>query len=230
MLPLVGVVAVGLLLVGGKLFFLSVPQTERPVLPVIPVAPVSQQRPVQEKPLPPRTDRRELPVERNSSTTPTASADASSEKSERAAASKIEVLAVPYGGSADSSSSDSSSSARQGGRTASRTSGDTDVAAQPLSGKGSQNAQPVREPLRQKDPAPPKKTVWMVQVGAFSTEAAANAVAQDLTKAGYQPRVLPGKLNRVLVPAGSTRAEALAQAEKMGKTGFQGAFIVPPRS
>jgi cell division protein FtsN len=86
---------------------------------------------------------------------------------------------------------------------------------------------PAKEPEKKE---PEKKPGWMVQVGAFSTPAAAEAVVQQLGKAGYQATVLPGKLNRVLVPAGSTRAEALTQAEKMSKSGFQGAFIVPPRS
>jgi cell division septation protein DedD len=77
-------------------------------------------------------------------------------------------------------------------------------------------------------PAAPKKSAgWMVQVGAFSTPAAAAAVAKQLTEAGYRSVVLPGKLNRVAVQAGSTKKDALDQATKMGKSGFEGAFVIP---
>jgi cell division protein FtsN len=70
----------------------------------------------------------------------------------------------------------------------------------------------------------------MVQVGAFSTPTGASVLAQRLTRAGYQPVVLPGKWNRVLVQAGSTKEEAVAQAKKMSQSGFEGAFVVPSRS
>jgi cell division protein FtsN len=76
----------------------------------------------------------------------------------------------------------------------------------------------------------PTKPSWMVQVGAFSTQAAANAVSQRITKAGHSATVVAGKnLHRVLVQAGPTREDALTLATQMSQSGFQGAFIVPPR-
>jgi cell division protein FtsN len=70
----------------------------------------------------------------------------------------------------------------------------------------------------------------MVQVGAFSTPAAANAVSQQVTKAGYSATVVAGKiLHRVLIQAGPTREDALTLATQMSQNGFRGAFIVPPR-
>jgi cell division protein FtsN len=64
----------------------------------------------------------------------------------------------------------------------------------------------------------------MVQVGAFSTAAAAGARSKELAGDGYSASVVSGKLHRVLVRGGATRAAAVAVAAKIG----QGAFVVPP--
>lgn len=67
--------------------------------------------------------------------------------------------------------------------------------------------------------------VWMVQVGAFSTVASANALSKELSGRGYSASVVSGaRLHRVLVRGGATRASASAVAAKIG----QGAFVVPP--
>jgi cell division protein FtsN len=75
-----------------------------------------------------------------------------------------------------------------------------------------------------------KLTGWMVQVGAFSNRAAAEAVLQRFLKAGYTAAVTSTQtLHRVLVQAGSTREAAESLAARLGQSGYQGAFIVPPR-
>jgi cell division protein FtsN len=75
-----------------------------------------------------------------------------------------------------------------------------------------------------------KLSGWMVQVGAFSNKAAAEAVSQRFTKAGYTAAVTSTQtLHRVLVQAGSTREAAESLAARLGQSGYQGAFIVPPR-
>ena len=75
-----------------------------------------------------------------------------------------------------------------------------------------------------------KLSGWMVQVGAFSNKAAAEAVMQRFIKAGYTAAVTSTQtLHRVLVQAGSTREAAELLAARLGQSGYQGAFIVPPR-
>jgi cell division protein FtsN len=70
----------------------------------------------------------------------------------------------------------------------------------------------------------------MVQVGAFSTRVAADAFSEKVAKAGYSISVVSGQtLHRVLVQAGPTKEEAVTLATRMNRSGFQGAFIVPPR-
>jgi cell division septation protein DedD len=70
----------------------------------------------------------------------------------------------------------------------------------------------------------------MVQVGAFSTQAAAEAFLQRVTKAGYEGVVVSSKtLHRVLVQGEASREETLVLATRMSQNGFRGAFIVPPR-
>jgi len=71
---------------------------------------------------------------------------------------------------------------------------------------------------------------WMVQVGAFSTNVAADAVVEQLTEAGHTVTVDSGRtLHRVLVQAGPTRQDAMNLAARLAQSGFSGAFIVPPR-
>jgi cell division protein FtsN len=70
----------------------------------------------------------------------------------------------------------------------------------------------------------------MVQIGAFSTLEAADAVVQQATKAGHTAAVTSNRtLHKVLIQAGPTRDDALKLAQKLGQAGFPGAFVVPPR-
>jgi cell division protein FtsN len=257
MLPVVGIVAAGVLFVAGRLFFLSAPQGNRSELPVISVSPsgsvLPETRPAQAEPVPTSPVREGRVTSDNP-----APAAGSAVPQKRVLTTGLDVLAVPYDGKSSSQGSsggpaDKSDAGKQ-----------TDNSSQPASGReppkgrgqavkvlAPRESQTKKEPTaptgetpknprvaQQSAPKPnttpekkePPKNSWRVQVGAFSTPAAAAAVAQELSRAGYEPIVLHGKLNRVMVQAGSTRAEALAQAAKMGKSGFRGAFIVPPRS
>lgn len=72
-------------------------------------------------------------------------------------------------------------------------------------------------------------TNWAVQVGAFSTLAAAESVVQRAARANHTATVLSGRRwHRVLVHAGPTRQDAVALAARLGQTGFPGAFIIEP--
>lgn len=234
MLPLVGLVAIGLLLVAGELFFFSDVQTDKRPVPVIaPLPPPVQERQAEAEA---REQPQNVPAPpAHVSVFDRPHAETTPEKpAEIKPLAFLNVLAVPYGGKTESA-----------------------PAAQSAPPSVSV-VQPEKKPAGQKPPpspaapapsrpqpekaVPPKKQTppvvqttrksagWMVQVGAFSTKEAAEAVTQQLTQANYATTLLSGKtLYRVLVQAGSTRDEALAQATKLAKIGFQGAFIVPPR-
>ncbi len=236
MLPLVGIVAVGLLLVAGKLFFLSGLQPDRVTVPVI-----SSPPPVvrQEKSAQAETPPVVRPEEKTAFSVPAApmsvSVDTAATEGRRSLGATLDVLAVPYDSNAASPKEASVGRSTVAEKTEA-----------PSSPRISQQRPPVKERLtrpqtakttsppsaQEKKPTSPAPSTpsWLVQVGAFSTQAAAEAVVQQLGKAGYSGRIISGRtLHRVLVQAGATRDEALATATKMSKSGFQGAFIVPPR-
>ena len=98
-------------------------------------------------------------------------------------------------------------------------------AARPAEPATSQPVQPARPA------APSDRPNWMVQVGAYSTRAAAETVVRQITQTGHTASVVSGRtLHRVLVQAGPTRQDALDLATRLGQAGFPGAFVVPPRS
>lgn len=239
MLPLVGIVAVGLLLVAGKLFFLSGLQPDRVTVPVISSPPpVARQEKSAQAETPPVA----RPVTKTISSVPVVpkpvSADTTANEGRRSLGATLDVLAVPY----DSRATAPTEAPAGKSVTVEKTEA-------PSAPKNTQQRPPVKERLTRPSqtvkttptpsaaekksstpPPAPAKPSWLVQVGAFSTQAAAEAVVQQLGKAGYSGTIVSGKtLHRVLVQAGVTRDEALTMATKMSKSGFQGAFIVPPR-
>jgi len=85
-------------------------------------------------------------------------------------------------------------------------------------------AQPVQA---QPEAAAPS---WMVQIGAYSTRAAAESVLSRVTQEGHRAVVESGRMwHRVLVQAGPTRQDAESLAARLGQSGYPGAFIVPLR-
>jgi rare lipoprotein A len=76
---------------------------------------------------------------------------------------------------------------------------------------------------------PQSRPAWRVQVGAFSTKAAADDVARRISKDGHSVAVVSGnRVHRVLVSAASG-SEASALAARMDRSGFPGAFVISPR-
>ncbi|MDR1977364.1 MAG: SPOR domain-containing protein [Synergistaceae bacterium] len=245
MLPLVGIIAIVLLVVAGKFFFFSGLEEDQAPLPVIegPSRVPQGGKPAQaEEGVVDKQKDAPLPDDTSSvaSSPVVVSSVPSNSEERRTQLTTLDVLAVPY----DSKSASNPSAPQEV----------TVVVPQPSPPPKPQSQsqprpvpvvreqpkpQPVANPVAERRTPPvseppkepePAKPSWMVQVGAFSTRAAADAVSQQVTKAGYSATVVAGKsLHRVLIQAGPTREDALALATRMSQTGFQGAFIVPPR-
>jgi cell division protein FtsN len=249
MLPLVGIIAIVLLVVAGKFFFLSGAGEGQPPLPRLEESSHVSTRGNRAQAEEIITERqKDAPVPNDSAASSSANSSPvvvspvpSNREESRPALTELNLWAVPYDGKAPSASTSSQGAAVAtprttpvaGSSTTTSNSGSRPVvvvrpvtpAPPQTTGRTAQTAPSAESPT-----PPPAKPSWMVQVGAFSTQGAANTVSQQVTKAGYSATVVPGKnLHRVLVQAGSTREEALTLATRMSQIGFKGAFIVPPR-
>ena len=88
--------------------------------------------------------------------------------------------------------------------------------------------QPAAEPEPTRVQAEPAQTkaassgarLYRVQVGAFSSEANARSLADELGKMGYQVLVIPGSLHRVQVGAFSQRQNAERLKEELEGKGY----------
>jgi cell division protein FtsN len=245
MLPLVGVVAIGFLVVAGKLFFFSASEEAKVPLPVIdsqisPHAPDPQRGGFAQA-----GETSADPDEDREPEDSPGSVSASSDTQERQAdplGGVLDIHADPFDPS-DSSDSSNVDVKKE-----------IVVVVEPSPPRPAPIPAPIPTPSpaptppapdpdpvpiqRQERPAPnpdppfsePAKPVWRVQVGAFSTRVAADAFLRQVTQAGYEGAVVSGKtLHRVLVQGESSREETLALATRMSRNGFPGAFIVPPK-
>ena len=241
MLPMIGVVAVALLFVAGRLFFFSGSRPAIAGLPVIKETPAKEakrvvnvtqidqpqkrspaQPPVaQSQPKPAASPVAALPMPSPLAAAPPENFPAQPALTPQPAATDI-ALAIPYKPAAQNkpitapmtaiSVTSAPAPAPKSAPAAARRS--TPMPALP----------PARPSAAQSSPAQSSQ-VWMVQVGAFSTAASANALSKELSGSGYLASVVSGaKLHKVLVRGGATRASASAVAAKIG----QGAFVVPP--
>lgn len=222
MLPLVGVVAIGLLVVAGKLFFLSGIRPERgPVSTVrehlvvdsgetkgdLRPTSVPDVSPVMPEPM------------GGESSQPTVSLGETAEgklSGSRRTSLAIDVLAIPYGLAA---STDSGAKAKGEAGTSSSKSVPKRVevvvspSRKPVAAAPAPKPQvssppsppqaprkPLPNPVPAKRPTPPpskpapkmKTPPWLVQVGAFSSKEAANDVSRKLSQAGYQVSIMSG--------------------------------------
>jgi cell division protein FtsN len=246
MLPLVGVVAIGFLVVAGKLFFFSTSEEKSSPLPILqPLLPQPDPVPqggntsetndapifiANEEPAIKEPAVEELVVE-NSSTVANAipvPIPSSSDGQER--------RSDPFGGALDIRDVPSEDEPENNNVVVvvpPRPRPAPVPAPAPIRNSQTQNRTPT--PPTPAPPAPtpnpePAKPSWMVQVGAFSTQAAADAFSQQVTKAGYKATVVSSRtLHRVLVQGEDSREATLALATRMSQNGFRGAFIVTPR-
>jgi cell division protein FtsN len=231
MLPLVGVVAVGLLVVAGKLFFFSTSEELKASLPIM--TPLT----LQLDPVPqPQEKENETFIDEKSVIDEKFVDERLVE--EPTVESPLIVTSVPALPSLDMQGRQTDPF---GGVLSIMAVPSNNDAATPKSNvvvviPPSPRPTPVVAPTLRPTPTPtppkPKSanSTWMVQVGAFSTQAAADAFSRQVTKAGYKATVVSSKtLYRVLVQGENSRKETLALATQMSQNGFRGAFIVPPR-
>ncbi|MCL2010302.1 MAG: SPOR domain-containing protein [Synergistaceae bacterium] len=216
MLPLVGLVAIGLLLVAGKVFFFTDFQgTGQPIplsvsppgIPGIPAPPADFETPRADAAVNPATVQRA-----DGNMILDLSSDNSSANNADPAAVTVVVVSAPEPEPAPVVTPSVP---------AQRQPDPTPAAPEP------KPAAPVR-PAEPERPAAQPNRNWMVQVGAYSTRSSAEAVSRSLAQAGYTVNVSSGTLHRVLIQAGPTKQDALNLASRL-QTGFPGAFVVPPR-
>ena len=222
MLPLIGVVAIGLLLLAGRFFFTSDFHSDRDALPVM-----AQQR------------------ERPAQAKERAAVPARSRTGEAAPVLTVPdiVLAVPYEEKKSSVSPErsappiSSSSSAQPSKPAGGSVSSTHPKPRPAlppKPKSAQTPAPAKKPASPvKNSAPSQKirnsSGWMVQVGAFSMKSAADDTARQLLKEGHSAEVVSGKtIHRVLIHA-SGKDDASTLAARMDRSGFPGAFVISPK-
>jgi len=254
MLPLVGLVAIGLLLIAGKIFFFSDFQPDSPPIPktvappVIPKTPradagegVSVSKPPSEvqpvtKPQPPSRgtggnlvlDLAQNNTQNNVTQDKPGVAPNNSNRNgtPQSNAGREEIIVVQTPPPPPREQPQASQPQARPAQTPPRPALQPRPSQRPVSPKPveSKPAQP------EKPAAQPDKPNWMVQVGAFSTPSAAETVLERVTKTGHTAAVFSGKtLHRVLVQAGPTKQDALNLATKLGHGEFPGAFVVPPR-
>jgi len=73
--------------------------------------------------------------------------------------------------------------------------------------------------------------VWRVQVGAYGSKSGANEIVSKLARSGYKATVYSGtKYHKVWVQAGNSKQSAEAVAARLKKAGFPGSYVVPPSS
>lgn len=201
MLPVIGLVAVGLLIVGVKMFFLSGDKSSSynpPVARTIPAAP--QKAPVKEVvPVP-------VPVQ------------PSPPAAQKAEGKGDVALAVPAG-----SSGEASPAVQGESPIASPPESKPEGTAK--------KTQPKKHPVSVQKPATPpttpsmKDSRWGVQIGAFTSKESAESVRKQASKSGYSTAltkaVVQGKTYyRVTVPAGKDRPSAVSLSEKIKNAGY----------
>lgn len=200
-LPLAAIVALGLLFVGIKLFFLT--PGDRGGIEVAPPTPVATE---QDQDIPP-TDSSASGETGDTGTSLIATADPVSADAQTTDAApggtSQAVLAGPIGGGANTQ--------------ATRPSGGT-----PATPATTTPAEP---------PAPSRPRVspnvrWGVQIGAFQKEEGAKTLMDEVTKAGYTASISTAKnssgttFHRVRVAAGNNRDDAAKLAVELEKKGY----------
>ncbi len=213
-LPVVSVAAVVLLIIAGRQFFLNGMRTSPGI---------SSTRAFAESPA--------LIAER----------EARAERENRDSNSETNIIAVS---SEDIAASDTNLLADSGIK---ETSTPVIVVAEPVKApetaakKVNQNPTPAPAKKEQPKPAnnPPKVSnlpaskQWRVQVGAYTSKAAANEGAAKINKAGYKTVVYSNpasKYIRVWVLGGADKKSAEQVMNHMKSMGFKTSFVVPPQS
>lgn len=246
-LPFVGVVAIGLLVVAGKLFFVNGLAFSSGALPPQAEAPLAGTPSSADVEVPPLE---EVPQASLTAEIGTNSADGGTELSANPKTPlPLDVTVIPYGDTAappspfpaTSSSVDAGTGMVKVDRTPVKPVKQKEAPPPQVQKKA--NAEPAKPP--QPKPAPQQKpkpqpsapqkpvqqgtAVWRVQVGAFSSKGMAQETVAKLTKAGYRAMVFSGpKFHKVWVQAGSTKRSAEAAILQLKKLGFPESYAIPP--
>jgi len=255
MLPLIGVIAIGLVVVAGKLFLFT-PNMAHPSVPIVVESPRPQERQAQGRNVERDAPASQLPA-------PAAQLVVASPPSafdappvpERLPSQGLDVLAVPYGG-LGASRLEAKKPATQAVPPSSPFTTTRQPKPQPAlnaaavrrtsSVANSTNSQPASSSANSTNSRPvsssastaastaqksnPGSAKWTIQVGAFSTLAAAKTFSEQVSKAGYKSTVVPSSAwHRVIVEAGTTRDEAQKLVEQINRSGFPEAFVVSPK-
>lgn len=73
------------------------------------------------------------------------------------------------------------------------------------------------------------QVLWRVQVGAYGSKKAAEEIIAKLAKAGYRAtHFAVSKYHKVWVQAGNTKQEAERAAERLKKLGYKGSYVIAP--
>ncbi len=246
-LPFVGVVAIGLLVVAGKLFFVNGLAFSSEVLPPQAEEPLSGTTSSTDAEVPTVEEVPQADLTRIG----TNSADGGTELlSNPKAPLPLDVTVIPYGNTtarptplplpATTSSKDAGAGMVKVDRTPVK-----QKEASPPQGQRKPRAEvkpdPVKPPQpkpapqqKPKPPAPQKPlqqgtAVWRVQVGAYSSKGIAQETVAKLTKAGYKATVFSGpRFHKVWVQAGNTKQSADAAILQLKKLGFPQSYAIPP--
>lgn len=198
MLPVIGLVAVGLLIVGVKLFFLTEPK-------------IPNYRPIGQDPTPGRVEVKTVPTRA---------------PEPKPAPPESGFLAAPVGGSGSSESRPTGAQAKPSVQPVQPKAKPAEPKAELAPQRPAQpQPRPQPQPQPQTKPAHAAKSKWGVQIGSFGAKDGAETVRQQAAKAGYSSvissAVVGGKtFFRVTVPAGNDRGGAENLAARLKSSGF----------
>lgn len=218
-LPLAAVIAVGLLFIGIKLFFLTPPEDD-----AVEITPQSSYSAQAE---PTRND----PVPETVETTSQPDDDDLKAEAPAPSANDTVALARPVGGG-DAAPAQQATKPKQQNTKPQTPPAKPQNAAAKESGAQKQQAQSAQPSKPQQKPQGGAAS-FGVQIGAFSKKEGAESVAKDAAKLGYSATISQGQNSgktyfRVRVPAGKTRDDAARVAAELEKHGFPVAIIANP--
>ena len=212
-LPFVGVLAIGLLLIAARLFFLSglTPAPDQTAARPVPSVPDDALEDYLVQEVPGQADKPIVIEEQPAGQT-----------------LAVEITTMPVAGETDVESLFNPDYEADGALA------QPDVPAeksQPSQPAASPKAEPAKPATPKKEPTKPtvKAPSWRVQVGAYGSKRAAEDIVRKLGKSGYGATVFSGpKYHKVWVQAGSTKAAAERTAARLKTLGYPGSYVVPP--
>lgn len=204
MLPVIGIVALGLLVVGIKMFFL-------------PAAPEKEYTPVPT----PKVVQKQENNNVNTINKPVTEPKLTTEKVLPETARNIEPVAVPVSSSHKTSSQTETSAKPQKNQPIKKVKDGT------LKPTEKQLQTKTDKPLNNNLPTSSKVTVstWNVQIGSFAERKAAETVVRQAGEVGFTAKITQASVknktyHRVFVPAGSDKTDALLLEKKLKNKGF----------